>query len=54
MKINQNNITPELSFDKPINKYRNDTVSIVLNKPEQWFLMGYFVGDGWIQNTKKY
>jgi DNA (cytosine-5)-methyltransferase 1 len=53
MKINQNNITPELSFDKPINKYRNDTVSIVLNKPEQWFLMGYFVGDGWIQNTKK-
>jgi DNA (cytosine-5)-methyltransferase 1 len=53
MKINQNNITPELSFDKPINKYRNDTVSIVLNKPEQWFLMGYFVGDGWIQDTKK-
>jgi intein/homing endonuclease len=53
MVINTNNITPELSFDKPINQYRKDTVSITLDKPEYWFMMGYFVGDGWIQDTEK-
>ena len=53
MVINTNNITPEFSFDKPINQYRKDNVSITLNKPEYWFMMGYFVGDGWIQYTEK-
>jgi DNA (cytosine-5)-methyltransferase 1 len=53
MVINTNNITPEFSFDKPINQYRKDNVSITLNKPEYWFMMGYFVGDGWIQDTEK-
>ena len=53
MVINANKITPELSFDKPINQHRKDTVSITLDKPEYWFMMGYFVGDGWIQDTKK-
>lgn len=53
MVINTNNITPELSFYKPINQHRKDTVSITLDKPEYWFMMGYFVGDGWIQDTKK-
>ena len=53
MVINANKITPELSFDKPINQHRKDTVSITLDKPEYWFMMGYFVGDGWIQDTEK-
>jgi len=53
MAINTNNITPEFSFDKQVNKYRKDTVSITLDKPEYWFMMGYFVGDGWIQDTEK-
>ena len=53
MVINTNNITPEFSFDKPINQYRKDNVSITLDKPEYWFMMGYFVGDGWIQDTEK-
>ena len=54
MVINTNIITPELSFDKPINQYKMDTISITLNKPEYWFMMGYFIGDGWIQDTVKH
>ena len=53
MVINSNNITPRFSFDKPINQYRSDKVNIELDKPEYWFMMGYFVGDGWIQETAK-
>ena len=41
MVINTNNIIPEFSVDQQIN--------LVLDQPEQWFMMGYFVGDGWIE-----
>jgi DNA (cytosine-5)-methyltransferase 1 len=53
MVINTNKITPEFSFDKQVNQHRKDTLSIILDKPEHWFMMGYFVGDGWIQDTEK-
>ena len=53
MVVNTKKNTPQFSFDKPINQYRKDTVSIILDKPEHWFMMGYFVGDGWIQDTTK-
>lgn len=53
MVINTKNITPTFSFEKPINKYRKDTISITLDKPQYWFMMGYFIGDGWVQDTTK-
>ena len=53
MVINSNEIIPELSFDKIINKSRTDTKTIRLDKPEYWYMMGYFIGDGWIQDTPK-
>ena len=28
-------------------------IQIILNKPEYWYMMGYFIGDGWIEETKK-
>ena len=53
MVINSNEIIPVLSFDKIINKSRTDTMTIRLDKPEYWYMMGYFIGDGWIQDTPK-
>jgi hypothetical protein len=53
MKINENNIIPEFSFDKTINQYCSDKKTIMLDNPEYWFMMGYFIGDGWIQDTIK-
>jgi DNA (cytosine-5)-methyltransferase 1 len=53
MKINENNIIPEFSFDKKINQYNTDTIQIKLDNPDMWFMMGYFVGDGWIEETTK-
>lgn len=53
MVINSTENIPTFVFDKKINNSRTDILSITLDDPEQWFLMGYFVGDGWIQNTPK-
>jgi DNA-cytosine methyltransferase len=53
MVINTNDIIPEFSVDRIINQHTTEKVSILLDKPEQWFMMGYFVGDGWIEYTAK-
>ena len=53
MVINNNEIIPEFTFEKSINQYKIENDCIVLDKLNYWFLMGYFIGDGWIEETKK-
>lgn len=45
MVINNNEIIPEFTFDKPQH--------IKLDKLDYWFVMGYLVGDGWIEERNK-
>jgi len=44
MKINENEIIPEFIFE-------NKTIK--LDNIDMWFMMGFFVGDGWIEDTIK-
>ena len=44
---------PKITIRKQINKSRVDIVRYVLDEPDQWFMMGYFIGDGWIEETAK-
>jgi len=53
MKINENSIIPEFNFDKKINQHKTNIVNIKLDNPDMWFMMGYFIGDGWIEETNK-
>ena len=53
MKINENSTLPEFNFDKTINQHKTDVVKIKLDNPDMWFMMGYFIGDGWIEETAK-
>jgi len=53
MVINTKEDIPTFIFEKTVNKSRTDTLSITLDNPDQWFMMGYFIGDGWIEDTKK-
>ena len=53
MVINSNETIPTFTFQKQINKSHFDTTSKSLDNPDQWFMMGYFIGDGWIEETKK-
>ena len=45
MKINQNRIIPEFNFD--------DIGSIKLDDVDMWFMMGYHVGNGCLDETLK-
>lgn len=53
MIVNTKQDTPTFTIPRKVNASRTDTITLVLNKPEQWFTMGYFVGDGWIEDTEK-
>ena len=53
MAINIENCLPTFHIPVIINSKRTDTVSITLDKKDEWFMMGYFLGDGWIQENKK-
>ena len=53
MPININEIIPEFIFNKSINKFNTTEVNIKLDKLDYWFMIGYFIGDGWIEETTK-
>ena len=53
MVININESIPEFSFNEIINQHKTNKVAIKLNKKEYWFMMGYYVSDGWIEETTK-
>lgn len=50
MKINENSIIPEFTFNK---KNTTEAIDMILEDSDMWFMMGYFVGDGWIEETTK-
>lgn len=53
MTINTNSIIPTFSFEQQVNQHKNETITIKLDNIDYWFMMGYFVGDGWIEETCK-
>ena len=53
MIVNTKSEVPRFEVLKKVNQTRIDTVSVTLDKPEEWYMMGYFVGDGWIEETAK-
>jgi len=53
MKINTNNIIPEFKFTKKINRNTSTEITTKLDNVDMWFMMGYFIGNGWVQDDKK-
>ena len=53
MAVNTQAVVPKFEILRKLNRYREETVSVVLDSPDQWFMMGYFVGDGWIEESRK-
>ena len=54
MVINDKNIIPEFTVDIKVNKNTTKQETIVLNNSNMWFMMGYFVGDGWVSSMVFY
>lgn len=53
MIINTNISIPEFTFKQIINQHANENRKIILDDINMWFIMGYFIGDGWIEETPK-
>ena len=51
--INKNNIIPKFVTKIKDNQYTSKDIEINLNDENFWFLMGYYLGDGWINENKK-
>jgi DNA-cytosine methyltransferase len=53
MPISQKNIVPEFTSEKKINQKTIIEEKKILDNVDYWFLMGYFLGDGWTVNLKE-
>lgn len=54
IKINNNNNIPEFSYEQKINKTLKKTNTLKLDNLDLWYLLGYFLGDGYtIESNKK-
>ena len=53
MVINCHESIPEFVFEKKLNSFKKVRTILSLNDPDMWYMMGYFVGDGWIEETPK-
>lgn len=53
MVVNTNSIIPNMTYIRACNGFKTIEETIQLNIPDQWFMMGYFLGDGWIEDGKK-
>lgn len=53
MVINRKSVVPKFIIETQINQYSTQKLSITLDNIDMWFMMGYFVGDGWIEETCK-
>jgi len=53
MVINTSSVIPEFTIKKVINQTVSEDIHMKLDQADQWFMMGYFVGDGWVEDQKK-
>lgn len=53
MPVNTDSIIPEFTFQKQTGCGTIKDITVILNNEDQWFLMGYFMGDGFVQYSKK-
>lgn len=51
--IDNQSIIPTRTIESRINSTTTQEKSVILDNLDQWFMMGYFLGDGWIQDDRK-
>jgi len=53
MSISNTETVPAFRIHTKINASLTVSKTVLLDTNDQWFMMGYFLGDGWIEETKK-
>ena len=53
MVVNTSQNIPEFQYEKSINKSKTVIETVNIETEDEWFMLGYFVGDGWIEEGTK-
>ena len=53
MVVNKSQNIPEFQYEKTINKSKRVIETVHVETEDEWFMLGYFVGDGWIEEGTK-
>ena len=53
IKINNKDIIPKFTITKKINKTASKNINVTLDDKDLWFLLGYYLGDGWSRWDRK-
>jgi len=53
MVINNKSIIPSFTIEKVDDDYKTFTETITLKEKYQWYIMGCFIGNGWIEEIQK-
>jgi thymidylate synthase/dihydrofolate reductase len=48
LPINKNKIIPLFNIKKCINQYKNENINKSIETENEWFMLGYYIRDGWI------
>jgi site-specific DNA-cytosine methylase len=54
MTVNTKNVIPTFQYEKVVNKSLITLETVKVETEDEWFMLGYFVGDGWIEEGKKF
>jgi len=54
MAVNTKSVIPTFTIVRPLNQWRKESVVVTLDSLDQWFMMGYFVGDGWVEDNLRH
>ena len=51
--VNSQSQSPRFIFERRCNRETSKEIEFNITSPDDWFTIGYFMGDGWVQNTRK-
>jgi thymidylate synthase len=51
LKVNNLCVIPEFSITKNTNQYSDSVEYMKLDQSDYWFMMGFFLGDGWVRKN---
>lgn len=54
LPINKNSIIPNFKISKKLNQYKNQEIVKNIEDKDEWFMLGFYLGDGWINFNQKY
>ena len=53
LPVNKNSIVPKFNQIKNYNQFRSENITKIINNKDEFFMLGFYIGDGWIDLKRK-